>query len=164
MAPLQHLISSSATKKMKAFFNKRKVMFRLMFYTSFILIIASIMRFSNNVNYAKNITPVFFLENEVYNENMIYSLAGVVKPGTFSVNKGTDELKFIITDYEHEILVLHKGIGNSSQINEGSTVVVTGSIVDKNKPDTFVSTKLISDHAYNGDAWISKFLLVKIII
>lgn len=112
------------------------------------------MRYSNNANYAKNITPEFFLKNEA-SENTFYSLAGVVKPGTISYIKGTDEISFILTDFEHEIRVFYKGIIPNNFL-EGGTVVATGCITDKNRPNIFMSSKVGTDHGYNSDKWISK--------
>lgn len=146
-------------KKIKAFFNKRTFVFRLMFYASFILIAISFMRLSNNINYSKNITPVFFLENEINNENAFYNVAGVVKPGSINLIKGTDEISFILTDYEHEIQVFYKG--TVSNLQEGNTAIVTGCLINKNKPDSLMSSKIVTDHSYNSSVWISKIIINK---
>ena len=95
-----------------------------MFYSSFVLIGFSIMRYSNNINYAKNVTPGFFISNNI-SENSFYNVAGVIKPGTINIMKGSDELNFVITDYEHEMMVYYKG-QTPSNFLEGNTVISTG--------------------------------------
>jgi cytochrome c-type biogenesis protein CcmE len=142
-------------KKIKGFFGKRILMFRMMFFSSFILICFSIMRYSNSINYAKNITPAFFLNNQV-SENMFYNLAGVVKPGTINYIKGTDEISFIVTDFDHELRVFYKGSVPNNFV-EGGTVIATGCIIDKRKPNIFMSNLIKTDHGYNSDNWLSKY-------
>lgn len=138
----------------KRFINKRIIAFRILFYASFILIGFTFLRYSNNVNFAKNITPIFFMQNEV-NTNAYFNVAGVVKPGTISMIKGTDELSFVLTDYEHELTVFYKGQAPGNFL-EGNTVVATGSITDSLKPDILVCNKIMTEHGYNGDQWLSK--------
>ncbi len=142
--------------KVKAFFNKRILMFRLLFYSSFVLIGFTIMRYSNNINYAKNVTPVFFIQNNA-SENMFYNVAGVIKPGTINIIKGSDELSFIITDYEHEMVVYFKGVIPPNFL-EGNTVIATGSITDRKKPEILMCNKIATEHAYNSDTWLNRQL------
>lgn len=142
--------------KIKAFFNKRVLMFRLLFYSSFVIIGFSIMRYSNNVNYAKNVTPVFFIQNNA-SENMFYNVAGVIKPGTINIIKGSDELSFVITDYEHEMVVYFKGVIPPNFL-EGNTVIATGSINDRKKPEILMCNKIATEHAYNSDTWLNRQL------
>eukprot|EP00340_Litonotus_pictus_P006554 CAMPEP_0170526264 /NCGR_PEP_ID=MMETSP0209-20121228/11724_1 /TAXON_ID=665100 ORGANISM="Litonotus pictus, Strain P1" /NCGR_SAMPLE_ID=MMETSP0209 /ASSEMBLY_ACC=CAM_ASM_000301 /LENGTH=172 /DNA_ID=CAMNT_0010816011 /DNA_START=108 /DNA_END=626 /DNA_ORIENTATION=- len=141
---------------MKAIFNKRIVAFRILFYSSFVLIIFSVMRYSNATNFAKNVTPVFFLNNEC-SENFFFNVAGVVKPGTIQIIKGTDEMSFVITDYEHQMSVYYKGQVPNNFL-EGNTVIATGSVTNSKKPDILMCSKIQTDHSYNSDQWLNRKL------
>ena len=109
----------------------------------------------NNSNFAKNITPVYFLRNRG-DANFFYNMAGVVKPGSINYIRGGDEVKFTLTDYMHDILVYYKGILPNNFL-EGNTCIATGSITDPDKPCIYVANKLMTDHSYNADKWLSKF-------
>ena len=144
-------------KKIKAVFNKRVVLFRMLFYSSFLFIIFTVMRLTNSTIYAKNVTPVYFLNNEA-TESAFYNVAGLVKPGTIQIIKGTDEMNFSITDYEHQMSCYYKGPIPPNFV-EGNTAIVTGSIVNVNKPDTIMCSKIQTDHSYNSDQWLSNVLI-----
>lgn len=131
-------------------------MFRVIFYGSIILIIFTFLRYSNNANFAKNVTPVFFLKNQC-DTNSYYNVAGVIKPGSIHFIKGSDEMNFMLTDYEHELTIYHKGILPANFL-EGNTCIATGCITDPLKPFIFMSTQLMTDHSYNSDKWLSKIL------
>ncbi len=135
---------------------KRLVMFRVLFYGSLVLIVFTVLRYSNNVNFAKNVTPIFFVKN-VSDLNTFYNVAGIVKPGSISYLKGTDEMNFILTDYEHELKIYHKGILPQNFL-EGNTCIATGTITDVDRPFIFMSTKLMTDHSYNSDKWLNRKL------
>lgn len=154
--PAEKTIFKKFVFKIKAFFNKRILLFRIMFYSSFILIGISLMRYNNNINYAKNITPIYFLQNSC-SENNFYNVAGVVKPNSININKGTDELNFIITDYQHELTVYYKGVIPPNFL-EGNTVISTGSITDRKKPNILIANKIMTDHGYNSDTWLNRQL------
>lgn len=154
--PTEKVVQNRFINKIKAFFNKRVLVFKVMFYSSFVLIGFSVMRYSNNVNYAKNVTPVFFLNNSV-SENTFYNVAGVIKPGSINIVKGSDELNFKITDYEHEMVVYYKGQVPPNFL-EGNTVITTGCITDKRKPEIFMCNKIMTDHGYNSDKWLNRQL------
>jgi cytochrome c-type biogenesis protein CcmE len=143
-------------KKLKSLLNKRIVAFRILFYCSFVLLVFSFLRYSNTSSYSKNVTPVFFLQNDC-DENFFYNVAGVVKPGSIQIVKGSDEMSFVITDYEHQLNVFYKGQVPNNFL-EGNTVIATGCITNSKKPDTIMSNKIQTDHAYNGDQWLSKYL------
>jgi cytochrome c-type biogenesis protein CcmE len=127
-----------------------------MFYGSFVLIIATVIRYSNNVNFGKNTTPAFFIRNKC-DLNTIYNVAGVVKPGSINFIKGTDECSFTLTDYEHDLRVFYKGPLTNSFL-EGNTIIASGCITDINKPDIFIATKVMTDHSYNSDKWLARRL------
>jgi cytochrome c-type biogenesis protein CcmE len=135
---------------------KRLVMFRVLFYGSLVLIVFTVLRYSNNVNFAKNVTPIFFVKN-ISDLNTFYNVAGIIKPGSISYLKGTDEMNFILTDYEHELKIYHKGILPQNFL-EGNTCIATGSITDVDRPFIFMSTKLMTDHSYNSDKWLNRKL------
>ena len=135
---------------------KRIVIFRVLFYGSIVLVVFTILRYSNNMNFAKNVTPVFFLKN-VSDLNTFYNVAGVIKPGSINFLKGTDEMNFVLTDYEHELKIYHKGVIPQNFL-EGNTCVATGTITDVDRPFIFMSTKLMTDHSYNSDKWLNRKL------
>ncbi len=123
-----------------------------MFYGSMILVVVTIMRYSNNVEFGKNTTPSFFIRNKA-DLNILYNVAGVIKPGSIQILKGNDEINFVLTDYEHDIRVYHKGKLATSFI-EGNTIIACGNITDANKPDLLIATKILNDHSYNSDKWL----------
>ncbi len=135
---------------------KRIVIFRVLFYGSIVLVVFTVLRYSNNMNFAKNVTPVFFLKN-ISDINTFYNVAGVIKPGSINFLKGTDEMNFVLTDYEHELKIYHKGVIPQNFL-EGNTCVATGSITDVDRPFIFMSTKLMTDHSYNSDKWLNRKL------
>jgi cytochrome c-type biogenesis protein CcmE len=118
------------------------------------LIIFTTIRYTNNINFGKNITPTYFLQNKT-DANTFYNLAGVIKPGSILYVKGTDEMSFELTDYEHVIKVFYKGPLPSNFL-EGNTCIVTGTITDPAKPSIFLGNKIMTDHSYNSDKWMSK--------
>lgn len=131
-------------------------MFRVLFYGSIVLVIFTVLRYSNNVNFGKNTTPSFFLKNTA-DLNTFYNVAGIVKPGTIQYIKGNDESSFILTDYEHELRVYYKGPLPPNFL-EGNTCIVTGCITDPNKPNLFLANQIMADHSYNADQWLSRKL------
>ena len=142
------------TSKARRIILKRIVLFRVVFYASCVVILFSVVRFSNNYNYARNVTPVFFLKNKS-EENFFYNVAGVVKPGSIKLIRGTDELQFVITDYEHELTIFYKG-STPANFMEGNTLIAVGNISDPDRPTLFVATKLMVDHSYNADKWMNR--------
>lgn len=152
-APAEISFFKKTLKRFKAFFLKRIVAFRIMFYTSFILIIFSVMRYSNTSTFSKNVTPSFFLNNLV-DEHTFYKVAGIVKPNSICYIKGTDEVSFYLTDYDHDMCVLYKG-NLSGSFSEGSTAVCTGCVNNPKNPNTLSATHILTDHSYNSDTWLS---------
>lgn len=132
---------------------KRIVVFRVLFYGSIVLTVFTILRYSNNVNFSKNITPVYFIRNKA-DANTFYNVAGIIKPGSIEYVKGSDELSFYMTDYEHDLKVFYKG-GLPNNFLEGNTCIATGSITDPARPNILLSNKLMTDHSYNSDKWLS---------
>lgn len=156
-APAELSFFKKTLKKFKAFFLKRIIAFRIMFYASFILIIFSVMRYSNTSTFSKNVTPSFFLNNLV-DEHTFYKVAGIVKQNSICYIKGTDEVSFFITDYDHDMCVLYKG-NLPPSFSEGATVVCTGCVNNPKKPNTLSVTNILSDHSYNSDTWLSNLFL-----
>lgn len=114
------------------------------------------------MNFGKNITPTYFLQNKT-DSNTFYNLAGVIKPGSIFYVKGTDELSFELTDYEHVIKVFYKGPLPSNFL-EGNTCIVTGTITDPAKPNIFLGNKIMTDHSYNSDKWMSKYFKIPLVL
>jgi cytochrome c-type biogenesis protein CcmE len=56
----------------------------------------------------------------------------VVKPGTFSVKRGTLETKFTLTDFENEVEVFYRG-ATKFEFKEGETLVLTAYTPDLSK-------------------------------
>jgi cytochrome c-type biogenesis protein CcmE len=135
---------------------RRIVLFRVLFYGSIVLTVFTVLRYSNNMNFAKNVTPVFFLKN-VSDLNTFYNVAGIIKPGSIQYIKGTDEMNFILTDYEHELKIYFKGAIPQNFL-EGNTVIATGTITDVDRPFVFMSTYILTDHSYNSDKWLNRKL------
>ena len=124
----------------------------MLFYCSIILVVFTLLRYSNNVNFAKNVTPSFFLENE-FSTHTFFNVAGVIKPGSISIVRGSDEMSFVITDYEHQLSIYYKGILPMNFL-EGNTCIATGTVTDKDNPTILLANKLATDHGYNNDKWL----------
>jgi cytochrome c-type biogenesis protein CcmE len=139
---------------------KRIVIFRVLFYGSIVLMIYTTIRYTNNTNYAQYTTPVYFLQNKP-ELNAIHNVAGVVKPGTVEFIKGSDEMCFTLTDFEHELKVFYKG-PLPNNFTEGSTAIATGSITDVDKPNILICNKLLTNHSYNADKWKTRGLSKKL--
>ena len=136
---------------------KRIVLFRVLFYGSMILTIYTTIRYTNNTNYAQYTTPHYFLQNKA-ELNTVYNVAGVIKPGTIEFVKGSDEMSFILTDFEHELKVFYKG-PLPNNFMEGGTGIATGCITDIDKPNLFISNKIMTNHSYNAEKWKSRDLI-----
>ena len=66
-------------------------------------------------------------------------------------------MSFSITDYDHDLKVFYKGPLPPNFL-EGNTCIATGSITDPSKPSILLANRLMTDHSYNSDKWLSKII------
>ena len=124
----------------------KKVTNRIVFLSLIILtlLISSIFIFKvlqKNLLYFLTPTEILNIQDTRINE--VYRIGGMVKKNSITANK--DEIKFIVTDFNNEILVTYKwSIPNL--FAEGKGVVVEGKLKDKK---FIVAKKILAKHDEN---------------
>tara|TARA_B100000965_G_scaffold333645_1_gene298625 strand:- start:542 stop:970 length:429 start_codon:yes stop_codon:yes gene_type:complete len=121
---------------------KKKIIFLSLF--CLILIILALFVFKNlnqNLLYFKTPTEIFNDNNLDYNRSI--RLGGMVKKDSIDVSK--NEIRFIITDFEKEILVSFNGTV-PNLFSEGKGVIAEGKLKDKKY---FVAKRILAKHDEN---------------
>jgi cytochrome c-type biogenesis protein CcmE len=80
---------------------------------------------------ALTMSVVDYYQNTFVKENQQFQIAGVIKPGTFTVKRGTLETKFTITDFENDIEVFYRG-ATKFEFKEGETIILSAFLPDIN--------------------------------
>ena len=99
-------------------------------------------------NLEKNIL-YFFSPTQISNDpNVIIDkeeirVGGMVKEGSLLVQR--NEIKFVITDFENEIIVTYKGTV-PNLFSEGKGVIAEGKLKDRN---FFIAKKIVAKHDEN---------------
>ena len=124
----------------------KKVKNRIVFLSLIILtlLISSIFIFKvlqKNLLYFLTPTEILNIQDTRINE--VYRIGGMVKENSITANK--DEIKFIVTDFNNEILVTYKG-SIPNLFAEGKGVVVEGKLKDKK---FIVAKKILAKHDEN---------------
>ena len=124
----------------------KKVKNRIIFLSLIILtlLISSIFIFKvlqKNLLYFLTPTEILNIQDTRINE--VYRIGGMVKKNSITANK--DEIKFIVTDFNNEILVTYKG-SIPNLFAEGKGVVVEGKLKDKK---FIVAKKILAKHDEN---------------
>ena len=124
----------------------KKVKNRIVFLSLIILtlLISSIFIFKvlqKNLLYFLTPTEILNIQDTRINE--VYRIGGMVKKNSITANK--DEIKFIVTDFNNEILVTYKG-SIPNLFAEGKGVVVEGKLKDKK---FIVAKKILAKHDEN---------------
>ncbi len=124
----------------------KKVKNRIVFLSLIILtlLISSIFIFKvlqKNLLYFLTPTEILNIQDTRINE--VYRIGGMVKKNSITANK--DEIKFIVTDFNNEILVTYKG-SIPNLFAEGKGVVVEGKLKDKK---FIIAKKILAKHDEN---------------
>ena len=124
----------------------KKVKKRISFLSTFLLIsIISVFfvlkSLTDNILYFKSPTEIK-LSNEI-NLNKKIRIGGMVKKDSISIDR--EEMKFIVTDFENELIVSYKGV-IPNLFSEEKGVVAEGKLKDKKY---FVADKILAKHDEN---------------
>ena len=119
----------------------RILIFLSIFALSIILTIFLLKTLRNNVLYFYSPSEVSKSDENSLKNNI--RLGGMVKPG--SVETDNNEIKFIVTDYEKEIIVIYKGTVKAL-FAEGKGVVAEGKLQDKK---FFLAKRILAKHDEN---------------
>ena len=124
----------------------KKVKNRIIFLSLIILtlLVSSIFIFKvlqKNLLYFLTPTEILNIQDTRINE--VYRIGGMVKKNSITANK--DEIKFIVTDFNNEILVTYKG-SIPNLFAEGKGVVVEGKLKDKK---FIIAKKILAKHDEN---------------
>lgn len=121
----------------------KKVKKRISFLSTFLLIsIISVFfvlkSLTDNILYFKSPTEIK-LSNEI-NFNKKIRIGGMVKKDSISIDR--EEMKFIVTDFENELIVSYKGV-IPNLFSEEKGVVAEGKLKDKK---FFIADRILAKH------------------
>ena len=119
----------------------RILIFLSIFALSIILTIFLLKTLRNNVLYFYSPSEVSKSDENSFKNNI--RLGGMVKPG--AVETDNNEIKFIVTDYEKEIIVIYHGTV-PALFAEGKGVVAEGKLQDKK---FFLAKRILAKHDEN---------------
>ena len=119
----------------------RILIFLSIFALSIILTIFLLKTLRNNVLYFYSPSEVSKSDENSFKNNI--RLGGMVKPG--SVETDNNEIKFIVTDYKKEIIVIYQGTV-PALFAEGKGVVAEGKLQDKK---LFLAKRILAKHDEN---------------
>ena len=124
----------------------KKIKTRLLFLVSIILITLSFLIFvylnlKQNILYFKT-TSEIFMNNSIEGNSMI-RVGGMVKKDSIQQNK--KEIRFILTDYKKELIVVYSG-AVPNLFSEGQEAVVEGILNDKKY---LIADRILAKHDEN---------------
>ena len=124
----------------------KKIKTRLLFLVSIILITLSFLIFiylnlKQNILYFKT-TSEIFMNNSIEGNSMI-RVGGMVKKDSIQQNK--KEIRFILTDYKKELIVVYSG-AVPNLFSEGQGAVVEGILNDKKY---LIANRILAKHDEN---------------
>ena len=124
----------------------KKIKTRLLFLVSIILITLSFLIFiylnlKQNILYFKT-TSEIFTNNPIEGNSMI-RVGGMVKKDSIQQNK--KEIRFILTDYKKELIVVYSG-AVPNLFSEGQEAVVEGILNDKKY---LIANRILAKHDEN---------------
>ena len=124
----------------------KKIKTRLLFLVSIILITLSFLIFiylnlKQNILYFKT-TSEIFMNNPIERNSMI-RVGGMVKKDSIQQNK--KEIRFILTDYKKELIVVYSG-AVPNLFSEGQGAVVEGILNDKKY---LIANRILAKHDEN---------------
>ena len=124
----------------------KKIKTRILFLVSIILITLSFLIFiylnlKQNILYFKT-TSEIFMNNPIERNSMI-RVGGMVKKDSIQQNK--KEIRFILTDYKKELIVVYSG-AVPNLFSEGQEAVVEGILNDKKY---LIANRILAKHDEN---------------
>ena len=124
----------------------KKIKTRLLFLVSIILITLSFLIFiylnlKQNILYFKT-TSEIFMNNPIEGNSMI-RVGGMVKKD--SIQQNNKEIRFILTDYKKELIVVYSG-AVPNLFSEGQGAVVEGILNDKKY---LIANRILAKHDEN---------------
>ena len=124
----------------------KKIKTRLLFLVSIILITLSFLIFiylnlKQNILYFKT-TSEIFMNNSIEGNSMI-RVGGMVQKDSIQQNK--KEIRFILTDYKKELIVVYSG-AVPNLFSEGQEAVVEGILNDKKY---LIANRILAKHDEN---------------
>ena len=119
----------------------RSLIFSLFSLFLIISVFLSIKVLDDNVLYF--LSPTEIKEKQSLNLNKQIRIGGMVKKESIFVNN--NEIKFIVTDFKNEIIVIYKGTV-PNLFAEGKGVIAEGILQDKNY---FVANRILAKHDEN---------------
>ena len=124
----------------------KKIKSRLLFLVSIILIILSFLIFiylnlKQNILYFKTTSEIFM--NSSIEGNSMIRVGGMVKKDSIQQNK--KEIRFILTDYKKELIVVYSG-AVPNLFSEGQEAVVEGILNDKKY---LIANRILAKHDEN---------------
>jgi cytochrome c-type biogenesis protein CcmE len=122
------------TKKVK----KRFSLLTLFLLIGILAVFFILKSLNNNILYFKSPTDIKFSKDIISNKKI--RVGGMVKNKSLVINDR--EIKFIITDFKHEILVSYTGTV-PNLFTEGKGVVAEGKLKDKN---FFIADRILAKH------------------
>uniref|UniRef100_A0A7S3CSZ1 Cytochrome c maturation protein CcmE n=1 Tax=Strombidium rassoulzadegani TaxID=1082188 RepID=A0A7S3CSZ1_9SPIT len=131
---------------------KRIVIFRLLFYTSLILSVGSLLEVNKNKQIEQSVTPSYFLLHSSL-PGQRFKVQGVIKHDSIQMKKGTLENKFVMTDFKNDLQILFKGTFPQT-FREGDMATVGGFLADPKNPTVLIATDVQANHDIEPDKWI----------
>tara|TARA_Y100000766_G_scaffold136634_1_gene117591 strand:- start:243 stop:671 length:429 start_codon:yes stop_codon:yes gene_type:complete len=125
------------TKKVK----KRALFLSLLLLFSVIAIFFILKTLTENILYFKSPTDIKLSQDIKINKKI--RIGGMVKKNSLNIND--KEIKFIVTDYENELLVSYSGTV-PNLFSEGKGVVAEGKLQDKKY---FIADRILAKHDEN---------------
>jgi|TARA_B100000945_G_C20418874_1_gene616634 Cytochrome c-type biogenesis protein CcmE len=119
----------------------RSFLFFLFFLSLIIIISTTLKVLEDNVLYFLSPTEIYEKNNLKFNEKI--RIGGMVKKESITVDN--KEIKFILTDFKNEIIVIYKGTV-PNLFAEGKGVVAEGTLKDKK---FFVAKQILAKHDEN---------------
>ena len=119
----------------------RLSLFLTIFLVTILLAILILKTLEDNVMYFYSPSEVSKSDENAFKNNI--RLGGMVKPG--SVKTDNNEIKFIVTDYKKEIIVIYQGTV-PALFAEGKGVVAEGKLQDKK---LFLAKRILAKHDEN---------------
>ncbi len=118
---------------------KKRVSFLSLLLTSLIVSVFFILKsLTNNILYFKSPTDIKLSQDIIFSKKI--RVGGMVKKNSIRIDK--KEIKFIVTDFENEIVVSYIGTVPNLFL-EGKGVVAEGKLQDKN---FFIADRILAKH------------------
>ena len=125
------------TKKVKKRFSFLSLFLIFSILTAFFILKS----LTNNILYFKSPTDIKLIEDVIFNKKI--RIGGMVKKDSLQINN--KEIKFIITDFENEIIVSYKGAIPNLFLEEKG-VIAEGKLKDRKY---FIAEKILAKHDEN---------------